>query len=128
MAAFAAGFVVGMSTKAKADPVHDMGWPNMDVRSYWEMTCYPYHSPTYTVAVENAKELIITSHRGLSRSYQVIDQKKADHGFLIRATGWGRTLIARFGPIDGALVADRNINGEEGGADVCSSDLNSGSE
>jgi hypothetical protein len=92
----------------------------MDVRNYWEMTCFPDSGSPYRVAAVNARKLTITSDRGHARDYKVTSEQSVGRGFVLKAEGLGahgwRQLTALFSANRGALEAD-------GKFDHCGGDL-----
>jgi hypothetical protein len=88
----------------------------MDVRPYWNMTCFPARNAPYQVEDINGRTLVITSIHGVRHRYAVIDSRFARPGFVITATDGNRVLRARFGPDHGWLSTATDT-------DRCSSDL-----
>jgi hypothetical protein len=107
MAAFAVGFVAGMSTKAKAEEwQHGGPGPSTEYRNYWAMTCTPDDSPPYKVeSIQDnwSPKLIVTSTRGRAHEYHVTKHITDYPGFHLYATDGTRTLHAYFSKEGGSL-------------------------
>jgi len=89
-----------------------------DIRSHWAMTCFPSNAMQYSVETFGTRKLVITSSSGVARAYHVTGQKSlgAGKGFAAFASGWGRNLVAVFGPQYGQLRSGK-------GFDHCSGEM-----